>query len=303
MSATSGTRFLVFITGASRGFGRCLALEAARKWGPAVDMHLIARNAEALTAVKRDIEASLSDQSKIGVRVWTWPFDLGNLETLEPNFARIFATVDEFSAEQESTAMTMHKYGKVYLFNNAGSVGPIAYAKDLCTDLPALRQSLDLNVTSSILITSLFLRRFCTLPSPSNKVPALFIINISSMAAIQPFHSWGVYCAGKAARDMFLQVVAQEHQGEGSARGEGSMAGGMYVHLKTLNYAPGPLDTDMQIELRESESIHPPTREWSEKAFREGWLVRPEESASKCLRILTKNDFKSGVHIDYYDDM
>ena len=98
---------------------------------------------------------------------------------------------------------------------------------------------------------------------------------------------------------MVTQVVGQEQQLE-EGEGEGKPA---TATVKTLNYAPGPLDTDMQTELRESESIHPPTREWSMEAFKEGKLVRPEDSAAKCIDILTKDMWKSGAHIDYYDEV
>ena len=36
------------------------------------------------------------------------------------------------------------------------------------------------------------------------------VINISSLAALQPFVSWGNYCAGKAARDAMFKVLALE---------------------------------------------------------------------------------------------
>ena len=36
------------------------------------------------------------------------------------------------------------------------------------------------------------------------------VINISSLAALQPFVTWGNYCAGKAARDALFKVLALE---------------------------------------------------------------------------------------------
>lgn len=58
---------------------------------------------------------------------------------------------------------------------------------------------------------------------------ALEIVNISSLCAVQPFKSWGLYCAGKAARDMLFKVLADEEP-----------------NILVLNYAPGPLDNEMQ---------------------------------------------------------
>lgn len=299
MSVAAGSRSLVLITGASRGFGKCLALEAAKTFGPALDMHLIARNKEGLEATKHAIEALTADSKGQSPRIWTWPMDLGNLDALPPQLAQVFAAV-----RPSGGAPASPPYGKAYLFNNAGLVGPIAYAQDLHKDLSALRQSTDLNVTSYIYLTSMFLQHFGVASPPTTKTPPLassaVIVNVSSLAAIQPFHTWGVYCGGKAARDMFNVVVGQEQQQEAEGEGEGKTAN---VFVKTLNYAPGPLDTDMQTELRESESIHPPTREWSMEAFKQGTLVRPEDSAAKCIDILTKDTWKSGAHIDYYDEI
>lgn len=99
---------------------------------------------------------------------------------------------------------------------------------------------------------------------------------------------------GKAARDMFTTVVAREHQADAATTATATH--------KTLNYAPGPLDTDMQTELRESATLHPPTREWSLEAFKAGKLVRSGVSAAKCVRILAADRFASGAHVDFYDE-
>lgn len=61
---------------------------------------------------------------------------------------------------------------------------------------------------------------------------AIEVINISSLCAVQPFKSWGLYCAGKAGRDMLFKVLAAEEP-----------------NVTVLNYAPGPLDNDMQVRL------------------------------------------------------
>lgn len=54
------------------------------------------------------------------------------------------------------------------------------------------------------------------------------IVNISSLAALQAFESWSVYCAGKAARDMFYQALAKELKVQS-----------LDQSIKVLNYAPG----------------------------------------------------------------
>ena len=87
---------------------------------------------------------------------------------------------------------------------------------------------------------------------------------------------------------MFTTVLAREQD---YGRGK----------LKTLNYAPGPLDTDMQTSLRESETLHPTTKEWSIEAFRGEQLVKPQASAATCWQILEKDEYRNGAHVDFFD--
>ena len=47
------------------------------------------------------------------------------------------------------------------------------------------------------------------------------VINITSLAALQPFVTWGNYCAGKAARDAIFKVLALE-EGENQSSCNGS---------------------------------------------------------------------------------
>ena len=47
---------------------------------------------------------------------------------------------------------------------------------------------------------------------PKDKYPEhnTVVISVSSLLAVQPFPNWGLYAAGKAARDRFLGVIALE---------------------------------------------------------------------------------------------
>jgi sepiapterin reductase len=121
----------------------------------------------------------------------------------------------------------------------------------------------------------------------------LDLVNISSLAAIQPFESWGVYCIGKAARDMLIQIVAKEVESVASlSRG---------TSIKALNYAPGPVDTDMQAEIRSTASV-PEQKALYTSLFNEGKLVTADGTTAKLVGILEKNDYKCGAHVDYFDE-
>lgn len=74
-----------------------------------------------------------------------------------------------------------------------------------------------LNLTSMLCLTSSILKAF-----PDSPGLIRTVVNISSLCALQPFKGWGLYCAGKAARDMMFQVLATEEPS-----------------VRVLSYAPG----------------------------------------------------------------
>lgn len=116
-------------------------------------------------------------------------------------------------------------------------------------------------------------------------------MNVSSLAAIQPFESWAVYCAAKAAREMFHRVLAEEQKKITSP----------VKNLLVLNYAPGPLDTNMQKEIREGLLVDAPTREYFTQLKANDQLVDANVSSERLLKVLVDAQFESGSHIDFYD--
>lgn len=125
----------------------------------------------------------------------------------------------------------------------------------------------------------------------AGKTERLDIVNVSSLAAIKPFSSWGVYCVGKAARDMLIGVIAEE-----SGKSEVNMGS----TIKSLNYSPGPVNTDMQKEIRTTAPVAE-QRDFYASLFESGKLVTPEDTSAKLVSILEKNEYTSGSHIDFYD--
>jgi len=182
-----------------------------------------------------------------------------------------------------------------FWINNHGSLGQLTSIDKL--PLSKIRTEIDLNVTSVIILSTLFVRDFI------KKTEVIFeilgkrnttttIVNISSLAAIKPFHSWGLYCVGKSARDMLHNIIATENSDK--IGGDGRPV------ITTLNYAPGPLDTDMQKEIRET-CDHESTRNYFMDMKKDGKLVDPHQSAKKLVTLLENNTFESGSHVDYFD--
>lgn len=122
------------------------------------------------------------------------------------------------------------RYARAILVNNAGSLGHISFATEL-PSLATLRSEMDFNITSALWLSSRFASIFGArkadvsggvtdssdaaagsggnvglAPEHASDRSVNVVVNISSLAAVQPFDSWGGYSTGKAARDMFHRL-------------------------------------------------------------------------------------------------
>ncbi|XP_072110920.1 sepiapterin reductase-like [Mobula birostris] len=254
-------RCLCIVTGASRGLGRALALALSRSLQPDSRLVLVARSGDAL----RELE---SEAAGAGLRLSRVEADLSE----EPGLQRVLRAVSE--AREADGAPD-----RLLLVNNAGSLGDISKSVVDFTKPAEVSSYMDFNFTSATCLTALLLKAF-----PRRENFRRTVINISSLCAIQPFKSWSLYCAGKAAREMVFSVLAAEEP-----------------DVRVLNYAPGPLDTGMQEQAR-TETKDPEVRQTFETMHRQGQLVDCRKSARKLMDILARDEFKSGAHVDYFDE-
>ncbi|KAI8821430.1 uncharacterized protein EV422DRAFT_42299 [Fimicolochytrium jonesii] len=269
------SRTLVLITGASRGFGGALALQFAKSplaRSQPTDFVITARDEQGLAATKSLIleqQRSSEGTAKAGE---------GGVALTAKSILTDFSRLDLEAVSDEvlrGLPRPPTDYSQAYLFNNAGSLGKLARFSTLTA--ADMTSALHLNVTAPMVLTAAFLRHFA---SSGTK---LSIINISSLAAIQAFDCWSLYCVGKAARDMMHSAIATEQP-----------------DVRVLNYAPGPLDTDMQTAIRE-EMPDVPTRSVFINMHEEKKLVAPEVSSRVLFHLLEKDEFKNGSHADIYD--
>lgn len=249
------------LTGASRGFGRALAPQLARLLSPGSVLLLSARSDSALQQLKEELGAQHPD-----LRVVLAAADLGT----EAGVQQLLDAVRELPRPEGLQ--------RLLLINNAGTLGDVSRGFLKVNDQAEVNHYWTLNLTSMLCLTSGTLNAFLDIPGLSRTV-----VNISSLCALQPFKGWGLYCAGKAARDMLYQVLAVEEPS-----------------VRVLSYAPGPLDTDMQQLARES-SVDPELRSRLQKLKSEGELVDCGTSARKLLSLLQEDTFQSGAHVDFYD--
>ncbi|XP_072471616.1 sepiapterin reductase-like [Notamacropus eugenii] len=251
-------RTLCILTGASRGFGRSLALLLAPRLAAGSELLLSARNDAALRALSDELGAARPD-----LRVLCVSADLGSQAGLQ----RLLEALPRPPGLQ-----------RLLLINNAGTLGDVSkYVVDF-TDPAEVNGYWALNVTSTLCLTSGVLRAFPASPDLKRTV-----VNISSLCAVKPFKSWSLYCAGKAARNMMFKVLAEEEPS-----------------VRVLNYAPGPLDTDMHQEARE-KTKDLEVRQAANKLKERQSLIDSSVSAQKLLDLLVRDTFESGAHIDFFD--
>ncbi|MFY3135171.1 SDR family oxidoreductase [Achromobacter xylosoxidans] len=235
---------IAILTGASRGIGAAMARGLAK---PGTRLITLARREDPeLAAYARSQDAQLEQLS----------VDLSDLAAAETAARRICDALPRDAS-------------RYLLINNAGTVHPVS-GTDALIDGPAIAAAFNLNVTAVMLLTARFLAAVADLKADRR------VLNISSGAGRNPNAGWGVYCATKAALDMYSRVVKQE-QGENGAR--------------VVSLAPGIVDTDMQAAIRSSDPKSFPALAKFQDFHASGKLSSPANVASRILAYLDRDDF------------
>lgn len=271
------------VTGASRGFGRALAVAFSERHAAsasAIDLRmvLVARSRSGLEKTAKEVSEHLT------IPPILVEADFCDVDGVQAAFERLSRERASEIDPREGIGQGFGEYfdrGGAVLFDNAGGMGPLGTVSRFGTrSAKELQDHFNLNVTSSAWLAGWFLRTF----GASSTVDALTLVNISSLAAEQPFPTWGAYCSAKASRDMLYRVIAEEHKGDSGVR--------------TLSYAPGPLDTAMFEEWAASEHVDASMRA---SVSHDRATIDPLVSARRCVDILSSGAFVSGAHVDFYD--
>ncbi|XP_052867205.1 sepiapterin reductase-like [Anopheles cruzii] len=256
------TYFLV--TGASRGIGAKLAIETARKFKAGSVVVLLARSASGLESTRSAIL-----EGNPHVTVVTSSVDLATASKQLLNEILDKSLLGRAPHEQ---------FGLAYVIHNVGTIGNVERKAVELGDRSEWEEYFATNVFNVAVLNSCFLGKFGT-------VPQKLVVNITSKACIAPFASMTFYCAGKAAREMYFRVLAEEEAAAG---------------VKVLNYSPGPVDTEMTVDIQ-TRSGAPGIREYFKNLRDTTTILTTEQTTAKFLHILENGLFKSGEHVDYYD--
>jgi len=143
--------------------------------------------------------------------------------------AGIVCDVADYAQAENAVAATVERFGGLsLLINNAGVIDPIGPLADSDPASWALNIQINLN--------GVYHMARAALPGMI-AVGGGAIVNVSSGAAHRPLDGWSAYCSGKAGVAMMTKALHLETNGQG---------------IRTFGFAPGTVDTDMQVKIRAS---------------------------------------------------
>ncbi|XP_035671556.1 sepiapterin reductase-like isoform X1 [Branchiostoma floridae] len=259
-SAVFGPATFCAVTGGSRGLGRSIAVLLAGRLGQGSRLVLTGRSLQGLQETKRQVEEKSPNQ--LEVKLVT-----GDLEDSAAHAAHF---CDIFADAQQGT------FKNALMIHNAATLGDGTKKASEHSDPQILTKYYAANLTSVITLTSKFMKIF-----PSTTVRRT-VVNITSDSAINPLVNHSLYCSGKAARNMFFKVMAEEDP-----------------DVRVLSYSPGPLDTDMLHTVRSCGNKG--VEDLLTSMESSGMILSPADSAEHLLNLLEKDTFQSGDFLDIFN--
>lgn len=256
VEALSGKVFLI-VSGASRGIGKEIAEMFGRMLEKESQMLILARNSGNLQEISEKLPNVKVDYVSVDLSC---------------------ATKDQFrDIIVKSIGLGgPAKFEKAMVIHNVGSLGDLSHSANDMTDLNKWQDYFGLNVFCPAILNGVFMSVF----NDSTNVQR-YVINITSLCATKPVKATGYYCSGKAAREMFFKVFAEENP-----------------QVNVLNYAPGPVETDMYQTML-TEVTHRETKEM----FSNIKPLTTEQTVTRLVQVLKEQKYKSGDHVDYFDEL
>ena len=241
---------------------------ASRGMGHAIARQLLAAGHDLLCISRKTSDALTEEAKRLGRRCEQWPQDLARADNPAGRLDTWLLAQDE------------HTLASVTLINNAGLVPRIAPLEAI--PLADVKDALRVDLEAPMLLTSVFLRSTAEWQVPRR------VLNISSGLGRRAMASQAVYCAAKAGMDHFTRCIALEQAGLPNG-------------ARVCSLAPGVIDTDMQVQLREADGDSFPDRANFIGLKQKGALSSPEEAAARVIAYLERADFGSNPVADVRD--
>ena len=169
---------------------------------------------------------------------------------------------------------TLENAKKIVLVNNAGMVGDVNHIGNI--ENQQIIDCYNLNLIAPAILTNNFISKYVNLGSEK------LVLNISSGAGRTPIDGWNVYCSTKAGMDMFSQVLNEEAKIDNA-------------NVKVLSLAPGIIDTDMQVAIREADQKSFSNIEKFIEYKKEGDLTQPDVTAQQVVQFINNPEIATDV--------
>lgn len=168
-----GNRFLIIVTGASKGIGRAMAIGFSRRVAEGSVIVITGRNRKGLTETKR-LVADVASGAKVVVEA----YDHSKC-TFQEDRDLILRALPHVQDPQS-----------VVLVHNAGSLGDNSKYALSHIDESQIDDYYRLNLRSVMTLTAAFLQQFANKSSCT-------IVNMTSIGAILPHSGLSMYCSGE----------------------------------------------------------------------------------------------------------
>ncbi|XP_015123579.1 sepiapterin reductase [Diachasma alloeum] len=254
----SGKVFLL-ITGASQGIGRQIAVTFSELLEPGSKLLLLALDEEGLKGTADKVSKHVSvDLKAVDLSV---------------------ATADQLS-EIIKKSVNPAQFDRIVITHNVASMGDLSKLTTEMADFEYWRKYYDLNVFSPAVLNSVVMKLF-----KDNGKCKKVVINMTSHAGILPVKCSGYYCSGKAAREMYFKVFAEE-----------------YPEVNVLNYSPGSVKTELFDTFRDTVA-DPGEQKKIHEMISNNQVLTTEQTVNRLVDILKNQLYKSGAHVDYHDKL
>lgn len=244
------------ITGTSRGIGEAVARKVL---GPENMLFCISRNQNPRLSVEAHVK---------GWQMRDIALDLNETGRIDEMMRDLFRAIDPDDV------------GEINLINNAGIIHPIRLIGEAEAGEKIIR-SINVNLTSSMLITDRFVRE-----TEDWSVPRR-VMNLSSGAASRTVQAWSAYCAAKAGLEMYSRCLYEEQKDKANP-------------VRIVSFSPGVVNTEMQSEIRQSKPEHFPELARFVDMKNNESLLDPAYVADHILKLLSSPSYgrQPSLHIN-----